>query len=65
MYEETGATKINVIPVSVYKISSYGLLCYCEIEELGELPQEYEMQEIMFSSELPPIDQLTFKESTK
>ena len=37
MFEETGATKIEVEPVCVYKISSFALLCYCEILEIEEL----------------------------
>lgn len=61
MYEETGAIKIKVTPVCVYKISTYGLLCYCEILELDSLPDEYEMSEIMLSDDLP--DNLTFPES--
>jgi len=61
MYEETGATKIELTPVCIYKISTYGLLCYCEIKELSKLPEEYEMSEIMLSDELP--DNLTFPES--
>ena len=63
MYEETGATSINVEPICVYKISTFGLLCYCEIEELGELPKEFEMSKILFADELP--DNLTFPESFK
>ena len=63
MYEETGATEIEVTPVCVYKISTYGLLCYCEILELSDLPEEYEMNEIMLSDDLP--DNLTFPESFK
>ena len=62
LYEETGATKINVTPISVYKISSYALLCYCEIEELEELPN-YEMEKILLSKELP--DNLSFPDSHK
>ena len=62
MHEETGATKINVTPISVYKISTYGLICYCEIEELQELP-DYEIEKIMFSKELP--DNLSFPDSHK
>ena len=61
MYEETGAIDIKVTPVCVYKISTYGLLCYCEIKELQQLPEEYEMSEIMLSDKLP--DNLTFPES--
>ncbi len=63
MYEETGATKIKVTPVCVYKISTFGLLCFCEILELEKLPEEYEMSEIMLSDELP--DNLTFPDSFK
>ena len=63
MYEETGATKVKVEPICVYKISTFGLLCYCEIEELGELPEEFEMSKILLSDELP--DNLTFSESFK
>ena len=63
MYEETGATKIKVTPIAVYKISTYGLLCYCEVEEMTKLPEEYEMQEIMFSDTLP--DNLTFPDAYK
>lgn len=63
MYEETGATKIKVTPVCVYKISTFGLLCYCEILELEKLPEEYEMSQVMLSNDLP--DNLTFPESSK
>lgn len=63
MYEETGATKIKVTPVCVYKISTFGLLCYCEILELEKLPEEYEMSQVMLSDDLP--DNLTFPESSK
>lgn len=65
MYEETGATKIKVIPVSIYKISTYGLLCYCEIEEMGQLPKEYEMEQIRLSDTLPSPEELTFPDSFK
>ena len=63
MYEETGASKIKLTPICVYKISTYGLLCYCEILELDKLPEEYEMSEIMLSDTLP--DHLTFPESNQ
>lgn len=63
MYEETGATKIELTPVSVYKISTYGLLCYCEILELSELPKEYEMEKILLSDDLP--NNLTYPDSFK
>lgn len=63
MYEETGATKIKVTPIAVYKISTFGLLCYCEIEEMDKLPEEFEMEEIMLSDTLP--DNLTFPDAFK
>ncbi len=63
MYEETGATKIDVQPVCIYKISTFGLLCYCEILELDTLPEGSEMEKIIFSDSLP--DHLTFPELFK
>lgn len=63
VYEETGATKIKIEPVCIYKINSFALLCFCEILEIDELPKEYEMDKIMFSDELP--NKLTFPEAYK
>lgn len=63
MYEETGATKIELKPISVYKISSYGLLCFCEILEMDELPKEYEMSKLIFTNDLP--DNLTYPDTFK
>ena len=63
MYEETGATKIKLEPICVYKISSFALLCYCEILEMEKLPKGYEIEQIMFSDELP--ENLTFPEAYK
>lgn len=63
MYEETGATKIELKPISVYKISSYGLLCFCEILEMDELPKEYEMSKLIFTDDLP--DNLTYPDTFK
>lgn len=63
MYEETGATKIKVTPIAVYKISTFGLLCYCEIEEMAKLPEKFEMEKIMLSDTLP--DNLTFPDTFK
>lgn len=53
MYEETGATKIAVEPICVYKINSFALLCYCEILEMAKLPEDYEMSEILLADDLP------------
>ncbi len=62
MFEETGATKINVTPICVYSISSYALLCYAEIVELGKLPN-FEMSEIGLFDDLP--NNLTYPETHK
>lgn len=63
MYEETGATKVMVTPICVYKISTFGLLCFCEILEMGALPLGYEMSEILLSDDLP--DNLTYPDTYK
>ena len=63
MYEETDATKIDVKPIAVHKISTYGLLCYCEILEMNELPKEYEMSKIMLTDTLP--ENLTYPDTFK
>lgn len=62
MYEETGATKIELTPICVYKINSYGLLCFCKILELGKLP-ESEISETKLSEDLP--DYLTYPDTFK
>lgn len=63
MYEETGATKIEVEPICVYKISTYGLLCYCNILEMQELPKEFEMEQVLLSDDIP--DNLTYPDTYK
>jgi len=52
MYEETGATELDIEPICVYSISKYGLLCFAEIKELGPLPA-FEMGEIKFFDKEP------------
>ena len=61
MYEETGATKIEIEPVCVYKINSFALLCFCEIIEMEEISKEYEMEKVMLCDNLP--QNLTFPEA--
>ena len=43
------------------EINTFGLLCYCEILELDKLPNDSEMDKIMFSDDLP--ENLTFPEA--
>ena len=63
LYEETGAIKIEYEPICVYKINSFGIICYCEILEIGELPKDYEMSNIILSDNLP--DNLTYPDTFK
>ena len=63
MYEEIGALKIRVTSICVYKISTFGLLCFCEILEVGELLKDYEMLEVLLSNDLP--DNLTYSDTYK
>lgn len=60
MYEETGATKLEYKPICLYKISTYGILCYVEILELGKLP-ESEIEMIGFFDNEP--ENLTYPEA--
>lgn len=39
------------------------MLCYCEILEMTDLPEQFEMDEIMFSGNLP--DNLTYPDTFK
>ena len=50
MYEETGATDIEFKPICYYKISTYGILAFCQIKKLKELP-ESEIERLAFFSE--------------
>ena len=61
MFEETGAIEIEAKPVSLYSVSSFGMLCYVEIRKLGEIPHEFEIEKIEFFDELPK--NLTYPES--
>ena len=63
MYEETGAIKIKLVPIAVYKINTYGILCYCEILEMTKLPKGYEMSKIIFTDSLP--ENLTYPDTYK
>ena len=60
LFEETGATKVKVEPICLYSISSYGILCYAEIQEMGKLP-ESEISEVGLFDQLPK--ELSFPDS--
>lgn len=62
LYEETGATDIILEPVCLYSISSFGMLCFAEITNLGDLP-ESEIEKIGFFEDIP--ENLTYPDSHK
>lgn len=62
MYEETGATEIEYEPVSLYKISSYGIICLVKIKKFEKLP-DFEMSEIGLFDTVP--GNLTYPETHK
>lgn len=65
LYEETGALSAALFPVCIYAVrratsgASYGLLCYADIHQLGELP-DYEIDEIQLCD--APPNALTYPE---
>ena len=59
LYEETGAVKFSIEPISVYMVSQYALLYYAEIEELDKLPDS-EIQKISYFEKEP--ENLTYSE---
>ena len=63
MYEEIGATKVELTPICVYKISAFALLVFCEVLEMGNLPIGYETSSILLSDDLP--DNLTYPDTYK
>ena len=62
LFEETGAVKIKIEPICLYSVSSYAILCYAEIEEIGELP-DYEIEKVGYFDDIP--DDLTFPDTHK
>ena len=60
MYEETGAIDLEYKPVCLYKISTYGLLCYVDVKKLDKLPDS-EIEKIEFFEDEP--ENLTYKET--
>lgn len=60
LWEETGADFYQIKPVSAYAVTkncqiSYGVVYYAEISSLGKLPEEFEMEELLFSDFLPKV----------
>lgn len=63
LYEETGALQVDITPVCVYKISTFGLLCFGEVTKMGTLPSGFEMAKIVLTDTLP--DNLTYPDTYK
>ncbi len=53
LLEETGVIKANIERICFYKISSYGLICFADVIELGSNKLKYEMDEVALFDELP------------
>ncbi|MDF2671970.1 MAG: hydrolase [Clostridiales bacterium] len=73
LFEETGAKKFTLIPICISSVNvdekvSLGKLFYCEIEELGELPNS-EIEDIKLFNSIPKnltyplIHKLLFKKA--
>ena len=60
LYEETGAIDVEIIPICLYSITTYGILCYARIKKIGDLP-ESEIEKVGFFDEEP--NDLTFKDT--
>ncbi|MBR1984625.1 MAG: NUDIX domain-containing protein [Clostridia bacterium] len=60
LFEETGATDVEIFPVCLYSISTYGKLCFAKIKTLEKLPN-FEMKEIGFFDDIP--NNLTYPET--
>lgn len=57
MYEETGALDVDIEPICLYSISTYGLLCFANVKSLGNLPQS-EIEKIGLFENIP--DNVTY-----
>lgn len=56
LWEETGARKAVLHEICVYMVNwddKCGMLYYAEIQELGAMPEEYEMEELLLADSLP------------
>jgi len=60
LYEETGAVDVEIEPICLYSISTYGMLCYARINKLDKLP-ESEIEEVGLFDDEP--DDLTYKDT--
>ena len=59
LYEETGAIEADIIPVGIYKLFDYGLLCFAEVESLFPIPEGSAIARIRLCNTVP--DRLTYE----
>lgn len=63
LWEETGAQKAVLHEICAYMVNwddKCGMLYYADIQELGPLPEEFEMAELLFTDSLP--ESITYPE---
>ncbi|MBQ8830877.1 MAG: NUDIX domain-containing protein [Oscillospiraceae bacterium] len=65
LYEESGAVEFELSPVAVYGVKdgsgvTYGMLFFADIKVLDDIPEEYEIAEIIISETMP--EKLTYPE---
>ena len=53
LYEETGAVDANILPVTLYKLFDYGLLCFADVKTLSPIPDSSEIAEIQLCDTIP------------
>lgn len=65
LYEETGAVAFDIYPVSAYKVHDlydhYTMLYVANLGALGDIPEDSEIAEIMFTTAVP--EKLTFPDT--
>lgn len=60
LFEETGAMESAIVPVRLYSISKYGMLCFADIKKMDDLPN-FEIKEVELFDEIP--NNLTYPEA--
>lgn len=56
LWEETGAVKADIHMLCAYEVDAgdkLGMLFYADVEEMGPLPEEFEMEEVCLLDRLP------------
>ena len=59
LYEETGAVHADIIPVGIYKLFDYGLLCFGEVKDISTIPESSEIAQIRLHETIP--ENLTYR----